>query len=208
MAKKYWTFKGQKISTKKQKITQKISYNKSYNQLQDQTKTVQKRINTINYRYGKDSWGTDRLIEMLDKPNLNVVQNGKIVIPKDISKKDMQLVQNAYNRFLNYKTSSVSGIEEIKKQQIQNIKNRVSTENFELSDKDAETLYKFWEDKDFNLATEKIKASDLWVILSKSVERNLSQKEYLQEIENYINVGNDKDLRNALKNVYTKFKNS
>ena len=209
MAKKYYTFKGQKIPSRKSMITKRIKQrtaSPTVKKLMNRTIMINKRINQINYTYGrKGAWGSDKLVNLLDKSNLRVVQNGKIVIPKNISKKDAELINNAYDRFLKYKTSSIEGIAELEKEQIQNIKNRLSNEDVEISKEDAEVLYRFWEDKDFNAVTDKIKGSDLWVILSESKAKGFDENQYLKTISNYIEIGNDVDMKNHLINIYNKF---
>ena len=91
MAKKYYTFKGQKIPSRKSMITKRIKQrtaSPTVKKLMNRTIMINKRINQINYTYGrKGAWGSDKLVNLLDKSNLRVVQNGKIVIPKNISKK-------------------------------------------------------------------------------------------------------------------------
>lgn len=209
MAKKYYTFKGKKMPTRKSMISRKIkerTASPTVKNLINRSKFINKRINQINYTYGKKgAWGSDRLVDLLDKTNLRVVENGKIVIPRNISKKDAELVNNAFDRFLKYKTSSIEGIQELEKEQIENIKNRLSNEDVEITKEDAEVLYRFWEDKDFNAVTDKIKGSDLWVILSESKAKGFNESQYLKTIESYIGIGNDVDMKNHLINIYNKF---
>lgn len=209
MAKKYYMFKGQKIPTRKAQIKQRIKTNTEINKLKNQTNIINKRIGQINYEYGrKGAWGSDKLINMLEKTSLNVVKNGKIVIPKNISKQDMNIIKNAYERFNKYKTSSLEGIQKLEKEQIQNIQNIISNETGEdikLSQEDAETLYRFWEDKDFNAVTDKIKPSDVWVILSDAKEKKLTQNGFISLISKYIEIGNDVNMKKSLINIYKKF---
>ena len=209
MAKKYFMFKGQKLPTKKAYITQKIKLSTAVNKLVKESNIINKKIGQINYAYGKKgAWGSDKLINMLDKTSLNVVKNGKIVIPKNISKQDMKIVKNAFEKFSKYKTSSLEGIKRLENEQIQNIQNIISAEtgkDIKLSKEDAETLYRFWEDKDFNAVTDKIKPSDVWVILSDAKERELSKEGFLNLIGKYIDIGNDVDMKKSLVNIFSKF---
>lgn len=209
MAKNYFMFKGQKIPTKKVLITKKIKSNTQVNKLIKESNVINKKIGQINYAYGKKgAWGSDKLINMLDKTSLNVVKNGKIVIPKNISKQDMKIVKNAFEKFSKYKTSSLEGIKRLENEQIQNIQNIISVEtgkDIKLSKEDAETLYRFWEDKDFNAVTDKIKPSDVWVILSDAKEKKLSKEGFLDLIGKYIDIGNDVDMKKSLVNIFSKF---
>ena len=209
VAKKYFMFKGQKMPTKKAIITKAIKSNRAINKLQTQANVINKKIGQINYAFGKKgAWGSDKLINMLDKTSLNVIKNNKIIIPKNISKQDMKIIQNAFDRFTKYKTSSLEGIKKLEKEQIQNIQNIISSEtgqDIKLSEEDAETLYRFWEDKDFNAVTDKIKPSDVWVILSDAKEKQLSKDGFLDLIGKYIDIGNDVDMKKSLVNIFSKF---
>ncbi len=205
MAKKYWTFKGQRIPVRKAKIQRKVSINSDFNRVVRLTGRVNKRINTINIKYGKNSWATNKLLSRLDVKGIEVVKGGKIKIPKNLSGKKLELVESALKKFLNMKTSSVQGIESTIKKQVKNIQTALSDEDLKITKNEAETLYNFFDDPDFKSITEIIPPSDLWRLLSDAKERNLSEDGFIKLINNYIDYRNDEDIKNQLSGIYNKY---
>lgn len=205
MAKKYWTFKGQRIPVRKAKIQRRVSINSDFNRVVRLTGRVNKRINTINIKYGKGSWATSKLLSRLDVKGIEVVKGGKIKIPKNLSGKKLELVESALKKFLNMKTSSVKGIESTIKKQVKNIQTSLSDETKEITKGEAETLYSFFEDPDFKSITELIPPSDLWRLLSDAKEKNLSEDGFTKLISNYIDYGNDEDIKKQLSGIYNKY---
>lgn len=207
MAKKYWTFKGQKIPVKKTSINKKITANTEFNKVIRLTGRVNKRINDINIQYGKESWATKNLISRLSVKGIDVVRGGKIKIPKNLSPQKLKLVESALNKFLNMKTSSVKGIKDTIKRQQKNIQISLSDEELQITNKEAETLYSFFEDRDFGMITQilNIDPSDLWNILAQAKERNASESSFIKMIEQYTINGVDEDMKIALSNIYNKY---
>ena len=205
MAKKYWTFKGQKLPVKKAITRKAISKNTTFNKVVRLTGRVNKRINDINIAYGKDSWSTGNLKQRLSVKGIDVIRSGRVKIPKNLSEKELKIVENALNKFLSSKTSSVKGIQDVIRKQKRNIKASLSDEDIQITDKEAETLYNFFENKDFNRVSDYIGASDLWAILQDSKSKELSEENFIKSISNYIDIGNDTDMRNSLLNIYNKY---
>lgn len=206
MAKKYWYFKGQKMPVKKYNLKiKKVTPTSSLNSVIRLTGRVNKRINEINIKYGKRSWATNKLLSRLDVKGIDVVRGGKIKIPKNLSEQKLKLVESAMKSFLNMKTSSVKGIADVIRKQKRNIKTSLSDMNNEITDKEAETLYNFFEDKDFNKISDYLGASETWTILDDAKNKNYSEDEFIKSISNYINVGNDMDMIKSLSNIYNKY---
>lgn len=205
VAKKYWTFKGQKLPVKKYNLKTKVTSNTRFNKVVRLTGRVNKRINEINVAYGKRSWATNKLLSRLDVKGIDVVRGGKIKIPKNLSEQKLKLVESALNNFLKMKTSSVKGISDVIKRQKKNIKTSLSDMDRELTDKEAETLYNFFEDKDFNRITDYLPASDAWAILEDAKTKGYDEKQFINSIKNYIDVGNDMDMIMSLSNIYNKY---
>lgn len=81
----------------------------------------------------------------------------------------------------------------------------MSDEDFELSDKEVETLYKFFSDKDFQRISDYIPPSDLWALLQDAKEKGYNEEKFLSSISRYLEVGNDLDMINSLSNIYNKY---
>ena len=205
MAKKYWTFKGQKIPVRKSNIKRKIGENTQFNKVVRLTGRVNKRINEINIKYGKESWATKKLLSRLDVKGINVVRGGRIKIPKNLPAQKLKLVESALNKFLGMKTSSVKGIENVIKKQKQNIKVSLSDETIEITDKEAETLYNFFEDDDFKIVTQYLTPSETWGLLEWAKTSHKTENQFINEVKNYVSFGNDTDMVKALSSLYNKY---
>ena len=107
--------------------------------------------------------------------------------------------------FLNMKTSSVKGIADVIRKQKRNIKLSLSDMDNEITDKEAETLYNFFEDKDFNKISDYLGASETWTILEDAKSKEYSEEEFIKSISNYITIGNDMDMVKSLSNIYNKY---
>lgn len=208
---KNWRSKAKKSKMQKIPITastlkvKKVTPTSSLNSVIRLTGRVNKRINDINIKYGKRSWATDKLLTKLDVKGIDVVRGGKIKIPKNLSEQKLKLVESALKKFLNMKTSNVRGIADTIKKQKKNIKTSLSDMDNEITDKEAETLYNFFEDKDFNRITDYLPASDTWAILEDAKTKGYDEKQFINSIKNYIDVGNDMDMILSLSNIYNKY---
>lgn len=183
----------------------KVSPQSTFNRVVRLTGRVNRRINEINNTYGKRSWATNKLLNRLDVKGIDVVRGGKIKIPKNLSEQKLKLVESALNNFLKMKTSNVRGIEDVIKRQKKNIKTSLSDMDKELTNKEVETLYNFFEDKDFNRITDMLPASDAWAILEDAKTKGYDEKQFINSIKNYIDVGNDMDMILSLSNIYNKY---
>lgn len=193
------------MPVKKAPPRRKVSPDAQFNRVVRLTGRVNKRINEINLKYGKESWATKNLISRLDVKGINVIRGGRVKIPKTLSEQKLKLVESALNKFLGMQTSSVKGIEQVIKKQKKNIKVSLSDENVEITDKEAETLYTFFDDKDFQLISNYLTPSEIWGLLNWAKTKNKSENQFINEVKNYINFGNDTDMVNALSSLYNKY---
>lgn len=210
MARKYWTNKKRYTpkSVSAPKVTDTIKpSNQQFNKVIRLTGRVNKRINEININFGKESWATKKLLSRLDVKGIDVVRGGKIKIPKNMSNQKLKLVESALNKFLDMKTSSVKGIKETIKKQQKNIRTALSDENIKITPKEAETLYRFFEDKDFNMICQilNIDPSDLWNVLAQAKEENWSENTFGKRLLTFAEDGSDEDMKIAIRNIYNKY---
>lgn len=174
---------------------------------QDGKKTRLKQKNIVKYKAG--TWATKKLANKLGSM-YNKKQN-KITIPKKIDVAGLRSILKATKNFLESQTSTTKGINKVEKNTKETIKNIISDdfdETNEPTEEEVETLYSFWNDKDFIDATEFVDPSDLFVIISDSANDELSDNQYLERIKMY--TGNDslvrdEDMREKLLNIYHKY---
>ena len=154
--------------------------------------------NIISY---KGSFASKKL-SIVDQYNENT---NRITLRGNESYQELIELDRATKKFLQSKTSTISGIKEVEKTIKQNIKNKL--DEYDLSKQEIETLYNFFEDEDFAYIRKYIDPSDLWVFIENAKQGNMYVDDWIKSIEDYIgseSFGRDEDLRDRLVNIYNK----
>ena len=154
--------------------------------------------NIISY---KGSFASKKL-SIVDQYNENT---NRITLRGNESYQELLALDRATTKFLQSKTSTLSGIKEVEQGIKQNIMNKM--DEFDLSKSEVETLYNFFEDEDFAYIRKYIDPSDLWVFIENAKQEDIEVDDWLKSIENYIGsdaFGRDEDLRSRLINIYNK----
>ena len=183
--------------------------------------TANQRIAKIENKYGDNAglgaWGVRNLYDAIDNNVVNGISqvSGKIKISNNMSKMQLKAIEKATKKFLdNKKTSTLKGINETKKAIRQGIQKSLANPNpkvhRDVSDKDAEKLYSFLEDKTLRGTTEKIGASTLWNFLIDAKEKKeqgdeFGLKDFLNDVKNHSEVIPDKSMREDLETIYNKY---
>lgn len=168
-----------------------------------------KRINLKTkkiVRFKSGTWASKKLYDKVG----DYITNNQISVPPKANRTQLISLNKAMRNFLDSKTSTVSGIREIERQQKDNISNILGDfDSDEISNDEIETLYDFFEDKDFNNVTKEknIMPSDMWITLTTAKEEKWTKEKYLKNIYNYnpdLDM-NDLDLKESLISIYNKY---
>ena len=205
MAKKYWIYKGKKIPAKKYYPETKKTSEQLYRELIRKTGQANKRIKAIKYEFGSLGWAGESLKNKTDNVLINAWRTKGIRVNKDMTREQMKATLKALDNFLSSKTSTVKGIKQTMKKQQQGIEETLEQQGIDITASESKTLYKFFEDKDFNNITRFIGASDLFALLEDAKESNDSKENFIKRIEQYIIIGEDDDLRISLESIYNKY---
>lgn len=159
-------------------------------------------------RYDTESWAGKKLREKISTIKGATISGKKVKLSTKLSISDLKAVKKAASNFLKSKTSTNKGIKEVENRIKNTIKETVEDEDIELSSQEVNTLYNFFEDKDFNYITKYIDPSELMVILNEVASEGGTSDDFLRRIENYIysdSLYKDDDLVEALENIYNKY---
>lgn len=179
---------------------------KLFNELKKLSKTANQRILEIERRYGERSWAVKRLAERLEVQNLQALSSsGRIRVSKGYSEVQMKAIIKATKNFLKSETSTLRGIKNTSKRLKQNIRKTVSSDEFEVSDEDIETLYNIFENDDVSWLMKYVPPSDLWILLQDAKESQDTFDDFLGRIERYIEVENDVTTILKLRRIYNKY---
>lgn len=168
-----------------------------YKELVREAKSANVKLQRLRGHYGDQyGWAGKRLIDKLSIDALNTVSDkGYIRFNKNLSTFQMKVTLKALKEFKSSKTSTVEGV----KENIENIKSSIGS-SLDLDNKTAQAIYDFF-------ATDKYKLNDevKYEALKIAIEvykKNGTVEDYLDLVKNYIDFGNDDDLREELISVY------
>lgn len=173
------------------------SKEKIYKELVREAKSANAKLQRLRGHYGDQyGWAGKRLIEKLSIDVINTVSDkGYIRFNKNLSTIQMKATIKALKEFKSSKTSTVEGV----KENIEKIKSGIGS-SLDVDNKKAQAIYDFF-------ATDKYKLNDevKYEALKIAVEvckKNGTVEDYLDLVKNYIDFGNDDDLKEELISVY------
>lgn len=145
-------------------------------------------------------WAATRMLNYLSADIINAVTDkGYIKFNKNLSVGQMNAIIKATSGFLNAKTSTVQGVKEARQKIIDEY--RLSQD---LSYKQAESLYSFFESDDYKLSDEvKYEVQKIAITVAKQGGDN---EYYIERVKDYIDFGNDEDMKRELLEIFHIFK--
>lgn len=180
-----------------------------YKDIQKEVRKANQKIRRIQAKYGDDAWAVHNVTEKLSSNLINAINpySGEIRIRKTMNQSQLNAVRRATNEFLRSKTSSITGIKEAKKNMQDSLKSTLSDENFELTDREAQALYRAVEDRDLRSTAEYIGASTLWSELIDAQKKNKSKDQFYESLLQHNIVLNDLDMVDDLERIYNIYMN-
>lgn len=145
-------------------------------------------------------WAATRMLNYLSADIINAVtKKGYIKYNKNLSVGQMNAILKATNSFLNAKTSTVQGVKESRQKIIDEY--RLSQD---LSYKQAESLYRFFESDDYKISDEvKYEVQKIAITVAK---QGGDDENYIERVKDYIDFGNDEDMKSQLVDIFNIFK--
>lgn len=188
------------------KINLDSEQQKLFNELKKLSKRANQRIVRLEREFGKDTWATKKLRDKLDAEPLQAwSKTGRVKVNKSMTVTQMKATIKATQQFLNSKTSTKRGIKQIKKTTIKQLAKSLGTEEEDLTDEEAEALYDMLSDDYVTDILKYIPASDFWALIEDAKEAGDNQDSFISRISDYIEFGNDVDMRNKLVMIYEKY---
>lgn len=194
-----------------------------YKAIVKDVRKANQRIARIQKRYGENAWSLNNLYDKLDNKMINAISpySGEISIKKNMSNAQLNAVRRATKEFLTSKTSTIRGIENVKKEVKEGLKKVFNDDRLNVSDKEINALYRIVEDKDLRTTAELIGASTLWRLVIDARNKNMSKKEWNDQLkkynindlinknwdevmEDYLDKGNDLDIKFDVKSALDK----
>lgn len=191
-------------------MSKKIELNEKQQQLYNELKKLSKRANQrlvrLEREFGKDTWASKKLRNRLESEPIQAwTHSGRIKVNKSMSITQMRAVIKATEQFLVSKTSTVSGVKKVRKTTISGLARSLGTDEHELSNEEAETLYDMLSDDYVTDILRYIPASDFWALVEDAKEQHDTESQFINRIKDYIDFGNDKDMVTKLTAIYIKY---
>lgn len=205
-AKKLGLYKKPKISPEKVEM---------YEQTRAIAERVNRRLKTLKQSKMGGTWSSKKLANRLNSKTIKAFKKGKVVVDKDLTTTQMIAIQKASSQFLVSETSTLAGIERVKRETIKSLKATLATDK-RFDNLDAETAYSMLSDDDFNYFNneEKVGASTLWALLEDSIEYIEGKGEsaiardknsFINKIMNMYDSSNDVQARERLMRLYNNY---
>lgn len=145
-------------------------------------------------------WAATRMLNYLSADVINAVTaKGYIKYNKNLSVGQMNAIIKATNNFFKSKTSTVQGVKESRLKIIEAY--RLGQD---LTYKEADALYAFFESDNYKLTDEvKYEVQKIAITVTK---QNGNDDYYLERVNQYIEYGNDEDMKKELLEIFHIFK--
>lgn len=178
-----------------------------YKQIRKEVNQANQRIRRIQAKYGDDAWAISNLNDKLNSKLIKAISpySGEIRLNKKMSDAQLNAIRSATNEFLKSKTSTLRGIKEAKANMINSLKSSLSSDTVELTDKEAQALYRLVEDRNLRTTTEYIGASTLWSLVINAKEKRATEDQWYQMLLDYNAFGKDLDMKEDLQRIYNDY---
>lgn len=144
-------------------------------------------------------WAATRMLNYLSADIINAVtKKGYIKFNKKLSVGQMKAILKTTTNFLNAKTSTVQGVKEARQKIIDEY--RLTQD---LSYKQAESLYSFFESEDYKLSDDvKYEVQKIAITVAK---QGGDDEYFIERVKDYIDYGNDEDMKSQLVDIFNIF---
>lgn len=194
-----------------------------YKAIVKDVRKANQRIARIQKRYGDNAWAVNNLYGKLDTKMIHAISpySGEISIKKNMSNAQLNAVRRATKEFLASETSTIRGIENVKKKVKEGLQRVFNDDKLDVSDQEINSLYRIVEDKDLRTTAELTGASTLWRLVIDARNKNMNKKEWNDQLkkynvdelidknwdevmEDYLDKGNDLDIKFDVKSALDK----
>ena len=161
--------------------------------------------------YYDESIAVENLFNYLDSTTVDVsmTQRG-YVSTREIKDKTMtQLtgINKALSDFVRNQTSTVKGMDKLYDDRINELRKFIDDEDFvnSLTYHDVKVIYGFFNAKEYERNEKRFPSKDMYVLFTKTLSEKWSSERFMVEIQKYIDVGNDDDLKDDLMTLYNNY---
>lgn len=194
------------VPTKEVKRQQQ--YEKDFKIAKKQVQKVNERLKSLERKFtkGKGTWSVKLLRDKMDTEKIGAWKNNRLQVTKDMTRTQLLSVQKASSQFLKSKTSTKSGVNEVREQTKESLYKTLKLQDDDLTMADIDDFYILLGDADARpfLKTDVMGASALEVAISDAISYNDSEEDFLNRLETFTTIA-DSELREKAKRLYKKY---
>lgn len=190
-----------------------------YRDVMKQVGETNKRLRQLQNKGEFNTWASKKLFNRLDDKNLSILKYNRgnrskkrkdyyytIKLNKNLTNTNLLDIQKSTRQFLVSKTSTLKGIEDVKRRTIKSIKDTLNEKDGKkVTQEDAEFYYDLLDNKDFDSFVDKIGASSMWNLVDTSINKKDSEENWINRLEMYAMTMNDTQMRTRAENLYKKY---
>ena len=177
-----------------------------YNELKKLANTANARLRKLEQYMGRsDSWSAKNLRDKLSSEPVQAWTKGnRVSVSKNMTLLQMEATIQATKKFLNSKTSTIRGINEVRENTIEIFRQSLGIDR-KLSREEGEFYYRLFEDTDYSFFVPKyFTASEFDALIQEAKEENYSVDEFVDLISAHLS-GLDSELRERAIAFYNKY---
>ena len=200
-----------KRKIRKRVITKRLQ-KESKEKLEKETKKLvgkaNARLRSLERRYKRGTWASKLLRNKLSSYKVKAwTKGGRVKLKSNLTNTQLIAINKAINSFLKSKTATKQGIEEVKREQIDNIKARLGNEEVEnMTDEEAEFFYEMFGEYDYERLADLVGDSALQACIQESIVQNDTEDQFIQRLQWYSGLDfQDLDKRELAIKVYNKY---
>lgn len=182
-----------------------LGITKEQKALHNEVKLLAKRVNTsfktLRSTGYFNMYSSKQLIDKLSISKLENFlskKNDIIVHTYDINK--LNILKDLLNKFIKSKSSTIKGINKIRREQTIELGLTLDIEPEESS-----RLLEIFEDENYTTIQDYVIPSDIWALIVEAKEHNYSQDKFIDLFEKNISTIPDDNFRQALQSIYDKY---
>lgn len=166
---------------------------------------MQDYVNLNNICGRPNTWSAKNLRDKLSsEPVQSWTKGNRISVSKNMTLLQMEATIQATKKFLNSKTSTIRGINEVRENTIENFRQSLGIDR-KLSREEGEFYYRLFEDTDYSFFVPKyFTASEFDALIQEAKEENYSQEDFVGAIQSLLH-SIDKELEERAIAFYNKY---
>lgn len=110
-------------------------------------------------------------------------------------------------QFISNKTSTPAGVEALYEERRSELSAMIEDEEFvkQLSKKDIKDIYSVFQSDEYDKENKRFASSTFFRLYTEAIDKKKSKEWFLNQMENYKQIGREKSLRKAVTDIYDKY---